>query len=108
MQGIVCAKQRIRELPKLRQSALEAPWCFACYTTPPRGSLCLAHPNEQTAGKGMGLKGVDYLGAIVCQYCHDLIDGRTGNLTREESQAMHHDAHRRTLIWWFENGYIKA
>lgn len=102
------AKQRIREIPRLRKTAMNATWCFSCMKPFPAGHLCLSHPNEQSAGKGMRLKAVDYLGAIVCKHCHDLIDGRTGKLTRDQRQSMHREAHRRTLIWWFENGYIKA
>ena len=98
----------IRELPKLRQSAIDCQTCHACLLQYPSGKLCLAHSNEQVAGKGMRLKSIDYLGAIVCQNCHDLIDGRTGRLTREEQQALHHRAHQRTLIWWFEQGYIRC
>jgi hypothetical protein len=68
--------------------------------------LCLAHSNRIQDGKGRGLKSHDDKGAIVCNDCHNLIDGRTGKLSRYESQAMHESAHKKTLEWWRANGYL--
>ena len=94
-------------MSKLRLSAKRAPHCFYCYRPNPDGNLlCLAHSNRLQDGKGMGLKGRDEMGAICCQQCHDLIDGRTGKLTREQAQDMHCTAHIRTLAWWRKEGLV--
>lgn len=35
-----------------------------------------AHANGSAAGKGIGMKAPDYLGAYCCSNCHDVVDRR--------------------------------
>ena len=102
-------KLRIREIPKLRNSARDAPHCFYCGRSNTVGNLVLAHSNSLSHGRGASYKSLDYFGAIVCSNpggCHDQIDGRSGNLTKEEKRQMHQQAHDATLIWWIEEGIL--
>jgi hypothetical protein len=68
--------------------------------------LCLAHSNELRHGRGAYHKSEDIFGAIVCQRCHDAIDGRSGGLSKEEKRERHRIAHDRTLKWWLETGRV--
>lgn len=96
-------------MSKLRKSARWAPHCFSCgLENPGGGALCLAHANTQSSGKGMGIKGRDGAGAILCLGCHNVVDGRVGGLDREAQQGMHHRAHLKTMEWWISAGYIEA
>lgn len=100
-------KQPRRKGTLLRASAQLCPHCMSCGKLNYDGhQLCLAHSNRIQDGKGRGLKSHDEKGAIVCNDCHNLIDGRTGKLTRHEAQAMHTAAHEKTVIWWHENDYL--
>lgn len=93
---------------KLRDSAQDAPNCFGCgIANPNRDILCLAHSNRLQDGKGRGIKATDATGAILCQLCHDTIDGRNGQITRERAQALHQEAHLKTLAWWRKIGIIE-
>lgn len=104
----IIQKTEGRKNQKLRDSAKHAPHCFGCWKPNPNGDLlCLAHSNRQQDGKGRGIKATDESGAILCQRCHDLVDGRMWNWTREEMQAYHHKAHLKTLDWWRKEGYLK-
>ncbi len=92
---------------KLRNSAKDCPACMSCGKVNYDGhQLCLAHSNRNQDGKGRGLKSHDEKGAIVCNDCHNLIDGKTGKLSRYEAQAMHISAHEKTLQWWLQKGYL--
>lgn len=92
---------------KLRQSAKRCPHCMACGMQNPNGDrLCLAHANTLSAGKGMGIKSHDEAGAIVCDTCHSLIDGRINTYGRQERQEMHERAHIKTMAWWIKEGYL--
>ena len=95
-------------MSRLRESARKAPHCFLCWKPNPNGNLlCLAHSNAQTDGKGMALKSHDEAGAILCQACHDAVDGRGSYwMTGESRKAMHREAHLRTVEWWKENKYL--
>ena len=69
--------------------------------------LCLAHSNQIKHGKGMGIKSRDEEGAICCDTCHNIIDGRTNvGMNREQRQDMHAQANVRTVIWWKKEGYL--
>jgi hypothetical protein len=83
---------------------------MSCGLENPDGNLlCLAHSNRLQDGKGMGLKSKDEAGAICCDRCHSLIDGRTkAGLDRLQRQDMHEQANRRTVAWWRKNGYLPA
>lgn len=95
-------------MSKLRESARRAPHCMSCGLENPNGNmLCLAHSNRIADGKGMGIKSKDEAGAICCDACHSLIDGRTNaGMDRFQRQDMHEQANRRTVAWWRKNGYL--
>ena len=94
-------------MSKLRKSAKRCPHCMECGLQNPDGDrLCLAHSNRLQDGKGIGLKSRDEAGAIVCDLCHSLIDGRINGLNREERQDMHQRAHLKTVEWWQKNGFL--
>lgn len=96
-------------LSKLRQSAKKCPHCMACGMLNPDGNLlCLAHSNRIADGKGIGIKSRDDKGAIVCDTCHSLIDGRINTYSRVERQEMHQRAHVKTIDWWGSEGYLLA
>jgi hypothetical protein len=103
-------KLKVREVPKLRESARHAPHCFGCERPNTGGNLVLAHDNRLESGRGAYFKTPDYLGAILCadaDGCHDKVDGRSGGLTKDEKHELHAAAHRKTLTWWFETGVLK-
>lgn len=81
---------------------------MSCGLQNPNGELlCLAHANTLSSGKGMGLKSRDEAGAIVCDTCHSLIDGRINTYGRNKRQEMHQRAHAKTVAWWRKEGYLK-
>jgi hypothetical protein len=75
---------------------------------PTRNMLCLAHSNRLIDGKGRGLKAIDSTGAILCDTCHGLVDGRAGNWTREKKREYHQKAAKKTMAWWIELGLVKT
>lgn len=95
------------EIPKLRKSAKDAPHCMSCLTPNQGGNLVLAHSNWQEHGKGVGSKAHDIFGAIVCQHCHDVIDGRAQNMITDGRRELWGKAHRATLVWWIQEGILK-
>ena len=98
-----------RKNQKLRDSAKNCPYCMGCGLQNHDGNiLCLAHSNRLSDGKSRGMKATDESGAILCQRCHDYVDGRHGNknMTRELMQKYHYDAHIKTLEWWKKKGLI--
>ena len=69
------------------------------------GTVVAAHSNQLRDGKGRGLKAHDYRIASLCYQCHmDLDQG--AKLTKEERVNKWEDAHRRTIEWLFDNGYL--
>lgn len=102
---MLAQKLTIREIPKLRRSAKNAPYCFSCGKCTD-GTLVLAHSNALRLGRGSYHKSPDYFGAIVCHECHSDIDS-SNKLSKEEKREMHQRAHELTLQWWFETGIIE-
>lgn len=103
----VAQKITVRVLSKLRESARNAPYCFACFNVNEGGDLVLAHSNALGHSRGFAFKTPDYFGAIMCFECHNMVDGRVGDLSREGRKQMHQRAHDHTLTWWFETGLIE-
>lgn len=101
---------RVREIQKLRDSAKDAPHCFSCGKPNRGGNLVLAHANDLRLGRGTNFKTPDYYGAIVCSdgndNCHLQIDEKVGNLTKAGAREKQRLAHEKTLMWWFEEGYL--
>ena len=92
----------------LRESAKDVPHCFGCLIENPNGDLlCLAHSNALQDGRGASHKSKDIYGAIVCQKCHDMIDGRSGGLSKQAKREMHSRCWQATMRWWIEEGYVK-
>lgn len=104
-------------LKKLRDAARNYP-CVLCgkhniHTVPAHCNELNHFPREfgWLIGKGLGTKSPHYLIAYVCGDqggCHDKIDGRAGNLTREERHNMWCVAYVRTVIIWFLDGLIRV
>lgn len=80
---------------------------FDCQVCGKYGQTVPAHANWQEYGKGFGLKAHDCYVAATCQHCHDMIDGRVGNLTNEEKRELWQKAWIRTVYLWFERGVVK-
>ena len=55
-----------------------------------------AHCNELAAGKGMGTKSHDLIGAYLCQACHTIYD--EGQSTRQEKQAFFLRAFFKSMV----------
>lgn len=87
---------------KLRDLAREAEYCCSC-KKPNDGTVVAAHSNAQKHGKGLGVKAHDVV-CYVCKDCHDLLDGRTGGLTRAEAYLMFLEAVYETVLWLLRTG----
>ena len=90
---------------KLRDAAKDAPECFSCHQ-PNDGTVVGCHPNGHRYGKGIGQKGHDCV-AYCCRECHDLIDGRTGNLTGKQRDEMFLSAFYWSTVWLIQSGVLK-
>lgn len=91
---------------KLLRLAAKAPECFMC-RQPNDGTVVMAHSNQQRDGKGTGHKAADYRVAALCSMCHALIDSGTA-LTRAERVEKWEEAHRATMGWLFEAGWLEV
>ena len=69
------------------------------------GTVVAAHSNQQRDGKGIGHKAADYRVAFLCYDCHMEIDQRN-RMTRTEKLEQWEAAHRKTIGWLFDNGYL--
>lgn len=56
----------------------------------------------------MGIKAPDYYTAHLCSHCHDLVDGRAGNLTKAEQRELWMEAYLVTVERWFKMGLLHA
>lgn len=88
--------------PKLLKAARDQA-CTLCGSV---GTTVPAHANSVALGKGTGIKAPDYYHAHLCQSCHDLYDGRQGQLSREEREGLWMRAYLRTVARWFEQGHV--
>lgn len=79
--------------------------------------VCLFHPettvwchaNGSAAGKGIGMKSHDLLGAFGCQPCHDVYDRRRPapiGSTRVDIELAFWEGHARSLLRLLERGLI--
>jgi hypothetical protein len=69
------------------------------------GTVVAAHSNQLRDGKGRSLKAHDYRIAALCYNCHYAID-QGSRMTAQERLDFWEDAHRKTIGWLFEHGYI--
>lgn len=95
--------------PQLLRLAQYAPRCMGCGAadTATRATIVAAHSNQSRDGKGAGIKAADFRFAALCADCHyDIDQGRV--MTREERVAYWEEAHRATIGWLFEAGYLQV
>lgn len=90
----------------LRDLASKCPKCMHCGARN-RGNVVACHSNSLEHGKGMGQKAHD-VPAYLCGDCHDLLDGRTGNLARAEKSAMFLEAAYESMVWLLQEGHLKV
>ena len=63
-------------------------------------TVVLCHANGSAAGKGIGMKSPDMLGAYGCSACHDCYDGRSSvpyGKTKDDIKLMFLEGHARSL-----------
>ena len=65
-----------------------------------------AHANGSAAGKGIGMKSPDLLGAYACSSCHDEIDRRTRKMERDYVKLAFCEGHFRSLRKLIEKGLV--
>lgn len=67
------------------------------------------HANGSAAGKGIGMKSLDPLGAYGCSDCHDVVDGRRPlfEWSRETVRLAFWEGHARSLRILIEKGLVK-
>lgn len=99
-------------MSKLTESARGVPCQIRmvgiCNHNPETSVLC--HANGSAAGKGIGMKSPDILGAIGCSACHDVVDRRTPlplGMTRVDVLLAFWQGHARTVCIWIETGLIE-
>lgn len=90
----------------LRDLAAKAPHCMHCGVRN-RGDVVACHSNSQEHGKGLGLKAHD-VPAYLCRECHDLIDGRAGNLSGVEKVLMFLNAAYKSTVWLLQEGFLQV
>lgn len=71
------------------------------------GQTIAAHANWQQYGKGAGLKAHDCFVAALCHACHEVIDGRAGNLSGQDAQEQWEAAWVKTLLLLFLKGIVR-
>ena len=67
-----------------------------------RETVVFAH--APSVSKGLGLKSPDWWGAFACSHCHDILDGRSGNLVTSQNAWM--AAIHETQKILFDEGYL--
>ena len=80
---------------------------FICNGNPATTVWC--HANGSAAGKGIGMKAPDYLGAYGCNACHDVVDGRRRtDMPRSELRAAFADGIFRSQQILEAKGLLKV
>jgi putative nuclease YbcO-like protein len=67
------------------------------------------HANGSAAGKGIGMKSHDLLGAYGCSACHDAYDRRSltsARYSREQVELAFWQGHARSLLLLIEKGIV--
>ncbi|WP_306600731.1 hypothetical protein [Geothrix sp. 21YS21S-2] len=107
MSGNPYPKQNAYRNPALLDVIRFAPCCMnrACQVKQ-EGQVVPCHSNSLRHGKGSGLKAHD-IPAALCGNCHDLIDGRAGNLTRAEAEALFFEAVYNTWLWLMKSKRLR-
>ncbi len=81
--------------------------CPCQYCGSQDGTVVAAHSNQIKDGKGTGIKAHDYRIAALCSICHHQID-QGFMWDKEQKRDIWDEAHRRTMGWLFENGFIEV
>lgn len=96
---------KIRKSARGEQCQIRLP--FVCNGDPATVVWC--HANGSAAGKGMGMKAPDYLGAYGCAACHDAVDGRRRTeLSRTELRLAFAEAIFRSQRMLEAKGLLKV
>ena len=85
--------------------AAECPSCRWCGIQNV-GQVVACHPNSIRYGKGMAVKAHDLV-CYACNECHDILDGRAGDLTREQRDAMFLQSFYWTMLWLAQEGHLE-
>lgn len=91
---------------KLRDLAKEVNCCQFCKCSLISG-VVLAHSNKLKNGKGRGQKAHD-IPMYLCQYCHDLYDGRTPGWGTEHKLMCEAEAVYNSFLWLLQNGHLEV
>jgi hypothetical protein len=102
-------KKRRRKISKIRESANGMPCQIripgVCNHNP--ATVVWMHANGSAAGKGIGMKSHDLLGAYGCSSCHDVFDRRVPYAgDRYMVELAFHEGHQRSLVLLIERGII--
>lgn len=92
--------------PVLLRLASVVPHCMSCGVTN-TGQVVGCHSNSLQHGKGMSIKAHD-VPAYLCGECHDLLDGRTGNLTRFEKEVLYLRTSNASTVWLLQAGHLQV
>lgn len=94
---------KIRQSARGEQCQIRLP--FVCNGNPETVVWC--HANGSAAGKGIGMKSHDILGAYGCSSCHDVYDGRRRvAIPRTEIKLAFWEGHARSIVRLIERGLI--
>lgn len=88
--------QRIRDSARGEACTIRVPGCNGGGET-----TVWCHLPEAVAGRGLGLKGIDILGAYGCNHCHDVVDRRAprpARLTEQDVALAFYRAMARSLV----------
>ncbi len=88
--------QAIRDSAKGEECAINLPGCDGGGET-----TVWCHLPEGIAGRGMGLKGIDLLGAYGCRSCHDAVDRRAprpARLTEHDVALMFYRGMAKSIV----------
>jgi hypothetical protein len=73
-----------------------------------RSTTVWCHANGSAAGKGVGMKSNDLLGAYGCSACHDVVDRRVSTeLPRPVVEVAFWQGHARSLLLLLAKGIIR-
>lgn len=67
------------------------------------------HLPEAVAGRGLGLKGIDLLGACGCRSCHDIVDRRSprpARMTEHDVALVFYRAMARSIVKLRQKGLV--
>lgn len=76
-----------------------------------RETTVWCHANGSAAGKGIGMKSHDLLGAYGCSTCHAVVDRQVPlprHLTREGVKLAFWEGHARSLLLLIEKGIVSV